>query len=713
MLGDHPHYLGIGIGSRLRQGKLRDPFEQVKHLLSEGDIVLGNLETVLSKSTSRHGLNRINMRGEPSCAQLLKEAGFNVISVANNHAMQHGITAWNESVKNLRAAGISVVGIKEEPTLFLEYRGKIIAILGFSLRPPQYGFLSPPYCLASAQEVREKTRQAKEKADIVILSLHWGEEYSSWPSAEQVQMGESFIGCGATLIVGHHPHVLQGVERKDNGIIAYSLGNFVSDMIMKRSRETAILSLRLNGGRIDELKLIPALIGEDSCPKVLESEEGSALLKLTEKYALFISLSKKADAQTAYLQEIKKSIKEFRYEFMIWLIHNWRKYPPTALFSVLGGIIIRKLLSPIKWLRENKTKTIPLEEIKKILILLVAGIGDLVMATPSIKALKTRFKDAYVGLLVIPRSAQLIESCPYIDDLFILDIKDVYLKNMFTRESFIKTYKAIKKLRQKKFDMLINLQRIGSWGGSFKMAVLCWLIGAKYKVGRDTDGRGFFFNFKIKESIREHTHDVEANLNVARALGANINEVKLELPIFEEDRLFISDFLTRGGISDKDLLIGFNPGAFRSYRRWLEKRWAQLADRLIGKYSCKIIITGDETEKKMIDRIAGLTGKKSIITTTNLKLKQLAALIERFDLFITNDSGPMHIAAVTGTPLIALFGPGNIHRISPYGGSNKSVIIRKEVNCRRPCYNVKCKDNKCMELITVEDVMKAAEGILG
>jgi ADP-heptose:LPS heptosyltransferase len=326
--------------------------------------------------------------------------------------------------------------------------------------------------------------------------------------------------------------------------------------------------------------------------------------------------------------------------------------------------------------------------------------------------LRAHFKEAHIGLLVISRSAELIKDCPYIDDLFILDIKYTRLRDLFRGKALIRVYRTIKKLHQQKFDMLINLQRTSSWGGSFKMAILFWLIGGKYKVGRDTDGRGFFFNFKIKESSQEHKHEVEANLNVARALGANIDEVKLELPIFDEDRIFISNFLTRHDISDKDLLIGLNPGAFHPSRRWLEKRWAQLANRLIGKYSCKIIIISHKTEKKIVDGIANLIEKKPIIVAKNLSLKQLAALIEKLDLFITNDTGPMHIAVATQTPLIALFGPGDIHSFSPYCSSNKSVIIRKEVNCRRPCRKFKCRSRKCMELITVEDVMKAVEGIL-
>ena len=357
-------------------------------------------------------------------------------------------------------------------------------------------------------------------------------------------------------------------------------------------------------------------------------------------------------------------------------------------------------------------KEIFTKEIKKILILQLAGIGDLVMATPTLKALRERFRDAHIKLLVISRSAQLIKGCPYIDDLFILDIEHTNLKTLFEKGAITKAYRAIKELHQEKFDMLINLERISSWPGAFKMGVLFSFIGAKYKVGRDTDKRGFFFNFKIKENSQERRHAVETNLDVARALGARVREVKLELPLFDKDREFISRFLSPCDILDTDLLIGLNPGSFRFYGRWFKERWVRLANKLVEEYGCKIIITGGESERELINEIAKLIDKKSIITAINLTLKQLTALIERFNLFITNDTGPMHIAAATQTPLIALFGPGDIHKFFPYGNSDKCLIVRKEVSCQRPCYKFKCKNRKCMELITVEDVMKAVRGIL-
>jgi lipopolysaccharide heptosyltransferase II len=358
------------------------------------------------------------------------------------------------------------------------------------------------------------------------------------------------------------------------------------------------------------------------------------------------------------------------------------------------------------------TKGILIENINKILVLQLAGIGDLVMATPTLKALRTRFKDAYIGLLVMSRSAQLIEGSPYIDDLFVLDIKSNNLKGLFKKGALINVHRTIKKLRKKKFDMQINLEHISSWAGALKMAFFFRLIGAEYRVGRDTDGKGFFLNFKVKENSREPKHAVEANLDVARALGANIEKITLEVPVFDKDREFVSDFLAQYDVSDNDLLIGINPGTYRPYGRWFKERWAQLANVLIEECGCKVIITGGESEREMINEIVNLMREKSIITATTLTLKQVTTLLKRLNLFITNDTGPMHIAAAMQTPLIALFGPGDIRKFSPYCSNDKCIVLRKDVDCQRPCYKFKCDNRKCMELITVDDVMKEVRGIL-
>ncbi|MFH1777507.1 MAG: glycosyltransferase family 9 protein [Candidatus Omnitrophota bacterium] len=350
--------------------------------------------------------------------------------------------------------------------------------------------------------------------------------------------------------------------------------------------------------------------------------------------------------------------------------------------------------------------------VKKILVVELAGIGDLVMATPALKALREKFPDAYVGILVIGRAVELAEGLPYVNEVFVFDIEYTGIDNLFRNKAVFKTYKTIRELHCKRFDLLINLEHISTWPGALKMAALFSMIGARYKLGRDTDGRGFFFNLKVPESVRDHKHEVEANLEVVRLLGADVSEVKLEAPVFDEDRKYVDDFFSAYDLGKKYLLIGLNPGSFRFYDRWPCDRWVRLCECLIEKYKCIIVVTGGESEKGLVGDITTRLKDKPVVPAINFTLKQLAALIERLDLFITGDSGPMHIAAAAGTRLIALFGPGDVHKFSPYTSRDKYIIIRKEINCPRPCYKFKCQNNQCMGLITVQDVSQAAEELL-
>ena len=348
------------------------------------------------------------------------------------------------------------------------------------------------------------------------------------------------------------------------------------------------------------------------------------------------------------------------------------------------------------------------ENINKILVLQLGGIGDVVLSLPALKALRARFKNADISLLVIGRSAELVRGCEYIDNLFTLNIRYTNLSGIFRKGVFSNLLKVMKELRRNRFDLAINLEDVSSFMGSVKMAVFLWVINAKYSVGRNAHGRGFFFNLKVRDI--DMMHERNANLNVVGALGADITDMEVKFPLSEEDIKFVSDFLMQKGISPGDFVIGFNPGAFRPSRKWFNERWADLAEELIKEYKCKIVITGHSSEKDSMDKIIELNSR--IIAAEGLSLKQLSALIKRFDLFITNDSGPMHIAAILKTPVIALFGPGDINKFSPEYGGNKCYVVRKEADCWRPCYRYDCRQRECMASITVKDVLGAVRKVL-
>jgi predicted lipopolysaccharide heptosyltransferase III len=346
-------------------------------------------------------------------------------------------------------------------------------------------------------------------------------------------------------------------------------------------------------------------------------------------------------------------------------------------------------------------KKVSLDNIKKILVIKLAGIGDLILASPALRALRKRFPKAHIALLTISRAKELAEGSPYIDELFCLNPASKNLREIV---------RLIRSLRRKRFDMAINLYNLFTLRGALKMVLLIYSIGARYRVGRNTDNRGFFYTIKVPDERFSDRHEVEYNLDVVQALGADIKDKGLEISISDKDREFVQEFLKQNGIGENDLVVGINPGAFRPSHRWSQESFARIADRLTKKYEAKILITGGPEEIELAQKIADMMKIEPIIATGEVTIKQLVSLIERCNLFISNDTGAMHIAAAMKTPLIALLGPGPL-RYSPYGNKDRYIVIKKDVGCS-PCYKFRCKKHLCMKLITVEDVLKAAEELL-
>lgn len=346
--------------------------------------------------------------------------------------------------------------------------------------------------------------------------------------------------------------------------------------------------------------------------------------------------------------------------------------------------------------------------INKILLVQLAGIGDLVMATPAISSVRERFPDAYIALLTIKRTKDLLKNSKDLDRIFSLDYGGRFQIGLLFNQ---KNWCTISELRKQKFDLAVNLYQIYSLKGALQLYLLFKLMNIKFIVGRDTEGKGFFLNLKIKETVTRSEHEVESNLRLVELLGAKIQTKNLHLDNDSQDENFIAKLLAEYSVYHKDLLIGINPGsAWRLTRRWLPERFAQTADEIINKYSAKIVFTGSTKETRVSDEIISLMKNKPINTTGKLNIPQLVALIKRCNLYISVDSGPMHIAVAVGTPLVAIYGPG-YKRYFPYGDSNKFIIIKKDVDCS-PCYKIKCNDFRCMKSITVDNVLWAVDNQL-
>lgn len=345
MFGDFPLTLGFGVRSTLKNASIQSPFDKITNILKDSDICFGNLETVLSN----HGLREKNiqstqMRGDSSFALLLKDAGFTVMSLANNHAMQHGPEAFKETESVLAQNGIASIGgigknFKSTP-FFIEKSGIHVCFLGYSLRPEKY--CSPAlYSQPSIQEIIEDVRQNKPKCDVVIVSLHWGDEFVRVPSPEQIFNAHSIIEAGASLVLGHHPHIIQGIEQYKEGLIVYSLGNFVFDFWQNKFRETFIFHCELTNKGVESFSITPIFIDKLYRPTVLTGTAASCLLKKIHKLSSKIQvINIGCEKQLKkYILNVKLALLVNKIENRLFFIKNIFKYERWVVIQSIKNFL--------------------------------------------------------------------------------------------------------------------------------------------------------------------------------------------------------------------------------------------------------------------------------------------------------------------------------------------------------------------------------------
>ena len=196
-------------------------------------------------------------------------------------------------------------------------------------------------------------------------------------------------------------------------------------------------------------------------------------------------------------------------------------------------------------------------------------------------------------------------------------------------------------------------------------------------------------------------------LNIARACGIEAKTRSYEFFTTSREQSYIADLFQEHGLKKSDFLVVINPGGNWDLKRWPKENFAQLADRLIKDYQAKVLLTGAKKDLSLAQDIAALMKGRPIILCGKTSLGQLAALMENVNLVISNDSGPMHIALSQKARVIALFGPTSCKITGPYG-QNNYLVIQKDVGCKVPCYQLNCRNNRCMKAISVDEVLQAA-----
>jgi lipopolysaccharide heptosyltransferase II len=350
-------------------------------------------------------------------------------------------------------------------------------------------------------------------------------------------------------------------------------------------------------------------------------------------------------------------------------------------FIILGGLTSRL-----------QKKEFDRKSTRSVLVISLKRVGDVILSLPAFRAIKESLPKSQVTVFADAYTKDILERIPYIDAIV------PYGKD----SSFLKKAKQVRKLSYNSFDLALDL----TCDYTFEGALWTWLSGAKFRTGYDTWKRGFLFHRPVTPP-KGVIHAIDEILNVAQSIGLKTKNKNLKISASKEETDTVKKFLRDNGVKSDMLLIGIHPGGYYPTQRWLTERFAEVADNLIEKHKARIVLIGGPKEEKIIQQITTQMANSSLVFV-NKPLGELLALIQSSNLMICNNSGPLHTATALGTLTVSTMGPTLPARWWPQGKGH--IVIRKDLPCIS-CNEGHCrlKTLECMKLITVEDVLEAAE----
>ena len=310
-LGDYTISLGFGIRSSIKKFGFNYHFGNVKKHFSDRDIVFCNLETIISdKGVEKDNIKSVICRGEEDFIKVLTNAGFNMVNVSNNHILQHGVDAFHDTMEILRNNKIDIAGLKGEGSylchpIIKTIGGEKVGILGYSLVNENFHKGELLYASGKKEEIYDDIRKLKKETDYVIASCHWGIEFIDRPSINIQRLARGMVDAGASVVLGHHPHVVQGIERYNQSVIFYSLGNFLFDFIWnRRARESVIANISISGEKID-YELLPVIIDDSYQINLMQQ-------KKSVEYIDYI-----ADISSIFNDKNNYDIEDYHYSYYV------------------------------------------------------------------------------------------------------------------------------------------------------------------------------------------------------------------------------------------------------------------------------------------------------------------------------------------------------------------------------------------------------------
>lgn len=332
------------------------------------------------------------------------------------------------------------------------------------------------------------------------------------------------------------------------------------------------------------------------------------------------------------------------------------------------------------------------EDIKNILLLNTTAMGDTILSTPAIKAIREAFPGIKISSLVSPIAKEILLNNPHID-------RFIDYPGRVDLPFFFKLPRILKDLRRDRIDISIVLDSNDPEAGPFS-----YLSGAPVRVGWQESKLSFLFNIPARKRI-EGLHVVDIKLKALEAIGIKAHRRKPEIFLTREEEVEGDKIIKEAGLFQKKI-VGIHPFGAKRNRWWPEEYSISLSDLLFERYGLRTIIFGGKEERPFADRMAKGMKKKPFVVAGRIGIRGSAVLIKRCSFIVSPDSGPMHLAQAVDTPTIALFGPADPSLTGPTG--EKNIVLRKDMDCS-PCKDYDCPHSSCMKAIKVEDVLDAVE----
>ena len=326
---------------------------------------------------------------------------------------------------------------------------------------------------------------------------------------------------------------------------------------------------------------------------------------------------------------------------------------------------------------------------KNILLVKPSSLGDVVHTLPLLKDLRMGFPDAHIAWLIKRQYAGILEGNPYLNEIIPWEWK----------------WGLIKRLKESHFDLVIDVQ------GLFRSGFAAFLSGAHERIGfkNARELSPLFYTKRVSVPAMD-IHAVDRYRLITDYLGIKQYPPDFTIIIDEQEKVCVERLLFESGVKDGDILVMVNPSSRWQSKRWGTEKFASLCDVLSSEYGVKTVIIGGPEDTSIAYEVKTLMKTAPIITAGSTTIKGLVALLSKAKVLVTNDSGPMHIAAALNVPVVAIFGPTDPGRTGPYGKGH--IVVRKEMPCS-PCFKKYCRDLLCMESVSVEEVKSAFKFLKG